>query len=51
MSVPDDITFINNRLKRLEGKKLQLSYDGKVILEKVNPTAEEIISALYNGEK
>lgn len=45
----DEIKFMNDKLKVLKGKKLQLCYDGKVILEKVDPTAEELIEALYSS--
>lgn len=47
----NEIDIINKNLKILKGKKLKLSYDGVVILEKVNPTAEELFSALFNYVK
>ena len=46
----DDIEFINKRLKELKGKKIKLMYDGKIILEKTDPTAQQILRALYNAK-
>ena len=47
----EDLERIRENLKVLKGRKLRLEYDGKVVLEKVDPTAEEIMLALYNGGK
>lgn len=44
----NDIELLNKNLKILKGHKLQMKYNGKIILEKVDPTAEEILDALYN---
>lgn len=44
----DDIKLLNKNLKILKGNKLQMVYNGKILLEKVDPTAEEILEALYN---
>lgn len=44
----NDIKLLNKNLKILKGHKLQMKYKGKILLEKVDPTAEEIIEALYN---
>lgn len=44
----NDIELINKNLKILKGHKLKMEYNGKTLLEKVDPTAEEIINALYN---
>jgi len=48
MNLNDDISYINERLKVLKGHKIKLKYDGKVLLEKVDTTAEELLLALYN---
>lgn len=48
MNLNDDIRYMNERLKVLKGHKIKLEYDGKVLLEKVDPTAEELLLALYN---
>lgn len=47
MNLNDDISYINERLKVLKGHKIKLEYDSKVLLEKVDPTAEELLLALY----
>lgn len=44
----DDMELLNKNLKILKGHKLQMEYNGKILLEKVDPTAEEILEALYN---
>ena len=44
----DDVRLLNKNLEILKGHKLQMKYKGKILLEKVDPTAEEIINALYN---
>lgn len=44
----DYMENLRKNLKILKGKKLQLIYNDKILLEKVDPTAEEIINALYN---
>lgn len=51
MSVYDDYELLNKNLKILKGHKLQMKYNGKILLEKVDPTAEEIMLALYSGGK
>lgn len=48
MNLNDDIRYMNERLKVLKGHKIKLEYDGKVLLEKIDPTAEELLLALYN---
>ena len=48
MNLNDDIRYINERLKVLKGHKIKLEYDDKVLLEKVDPTAEELLLSLYN---
>lgn len=49
MNLNDDISYINERLKVLKGHKIKLEYDGEILLEKVDPTAEELLLALYNA--
>lgn len=49
MNLNDKISYINERLKVLKGHKIKLEYDGKVLLEKVDPTAEELLLTLYNA--
>ena len=44
----DDMELLNKNLKVLKGHKLEMKYNGKILLEKVDPTAEEILEALYN---
>lgn len=44
----DDMELLNKNLEILKGHKLQMKYNGKILLEKVDPTAEEILEALYN---
>lgn len=44
----DDMELLNKNLKILKGHKLQMKYNDKILLEKVDPTAEEILEALYN---
>ena len=41
------IESLKHNLNLLKGKKIQLKYDDKVVLEKVDPTAEELITCLY----
>lgn len=44
----NDIELLNKNLEILKGHKLQMKYNGKILLEKIDPTAEEILEALYN---
>lgn len=44
----NDMELLNKNLEILKGHKLQMKYNGKILLEKVDPTAEEILEALYN---
>ena len=44
----EELETLREKLKVLKGRKLRLEYDGEVVLEKVDPTAEEIILALYS---
>lgn len=44
----DDMELLNKNLKILKGHKLKMEYNGKTLLEKVDPSAEEILEALYN---
>ena len=41
------IDSLNHNLNILKGKKIQLKYGNKVVLEKIDPTAEELITCLY----
>lgn len=43
----EKLETLREKLKVLKGRKLRLEYDGEVVLEKVDPTAEEIMLALY----
>lgn len=53
MNTLESLEMLRDKLKVLEGHKIQIIYDNKVVLEKVNPTADEIILALYasGGDK
>ena len=44
----EELEALRENLKKLKGRKLRLEYDGEVVLEKVDPTAEEIMLALYS---
>ena len=44
----NDMKLLNKNLEILKVHKLQMKYNGKILLEKVDPTAEEILEALYN---
>lgn len=46
-NVLEYLEILREKLKVFKGRKISLEYDGKVILEKVDPTAEEIMLALY----
>ena len=43
----EELETLREQLKVLKGRKLRLEYDCEVVLEKVDPTAEEIMLALY----
>lgn len=56
MDLKTTIEGLKHNLNLLKGKKIQLKYGDKVVLEKIDPTAEELISYLYEygtkkGEK
>ena len=44
----EELETLRENLKVLKGRKLRLEYNGEVVLEKVDPTAEEIMLVLYN---
>ena len=45
----EEYEILKSDLKVLKGKRIKMEYNGRILLDKVDPSPEEIISALYSG--
>ena len=48
MTTDEDYTILEKNLKVLKGKRIIMEYNDRILLDKVNPTPEEIMLTLYS---
>lgn len=49
MTISEDYKILERNLKVLKGKRIRIEYNGRTLLDMVDPSPEKIMSSLYSG--
>lgn len=51
MTINEEYETLERNLKVVKGKRIRMEYNGRILLDKVNPSPGEVISVLYSGSE
>lgn len=49
MTINEEYETLKRNLEVIKGKRIRMEYNGRTLLDKRNPSPEEVVSALYSG--